>query len=63
MLGPGWMERSRLFRRRTFLQASAGWLGTHCLGLEQAGTSTMEAKTTQSGTGFIRLFNGKDLTG
>ena len=36
MLRPGWMERSQLFRRRTFLQASAGWLGTHCLGLEPA---------------------------
>jgi hypothetical protein len=62
MLRPGWMERSR-FQRRTFLQTSAGWLGTHCLGLEQARASTMEAKTTQSGTGFIPLFNGKDLTG
>jgi len=62
MLRPGWMERSR-FQRRTFLQASAGWLGTRCLGLEQARASTMEAKTTQSGTGFIPLFNGKDLTG
>jgi hypothetical protein len=62
MLRPGWMERSR-FQRRTFLQASAGWLGTQCLRLEQARASTMEAKTTQSGTGFIPLFNGKDLTG
>ena len=62
MLRPGWMERSR-FQRRTFLQASAGWLGTHCLGLEQARASFKEAETTQSGRGFIRLFNGKDLTG
>ena len=62
MLRPGWMERSR-FQRRTLLQASAGWLGTQCLRLEQARASTMEAKTTQSGTGFIPLFNGNDLTG
>jgi Domain of Unknown Function (DUF1080) len=57
------MGRSQLLQRRTFLQASAGWLGTQCLGLERARASSKEAKSTQSGTGFIPLFNGRDLTG
>ena len=63
MLRPGWVERSQLFRRRTFLQASAGWLATHCLGLQPARAALKEAMTTQSGTRIIHLFNGKDLTG
>ncbi len=42
MLKPGWMERSQL-RRRTFLQASASWLGTQWLGLHSAQASSKES--------------------
>src|SRR6185295_2618495 len=62
MLKLGWMEQSQLWRRRTFLQASAGWLGARWLGLHShsPGVSSKDAKTSPS---FVRLFNGKDLTG
>jgi hypothetical protein len=60
MLRPGWIEPSQRFQRRRFLQTSAGWLGTQWLGLHSAQASLKEA---QSNPGFVRLFNGKDLTG
>lgn len=63
MLKPGWMDQSRLWRRRTFLRASAGWFGTQWLGLHSGKALSGEGKTTQSGPGFVQLFNGKDLTG
>ncbi|HEU0006064.1 MAG TPA: DUF1080 domain-containing protein, partial [Terriglobia bacterium] len=63
MLKPGWMGRSQLCPRRTFLQVSAGWLGTQYLGLDSPRASAKDAKSTQSGPGSVRLFNGKDLTG
>jgi 3-keto-disaccharide hydrolase len=59
----GWLERSQLWRRRTFLQASAGWLGTQWFGVQPAKALAKDAKTTPSSPGFVRLFNGKDLTG
>ena len=49
MLKPGWMGRSQLCPRRTFLQVSAGWLGTQYLGLDSPSASAKDAKSTQSG--------------
>lgn len=63
MLKLGWTEQGQLWRRRTFLQASAGWLGTQWLNLHSASASAKDSKTTQPGTGFFPLFNGKDLKG
>src|SRR5688572_28840299 len=63
MLKPGWMPRSRLLRRRTFLQASASWLGAQCLELPVTTAWAKETKSSQSNSGFVSLFNGKDLTG
>jgi Domain of Unknown Function (DUF1080) len=63
MLKPGWMPRSRLLRRRTFLQASAGLLGAQCLELPVTTAWAKETKSSQSSSGFVSLFNGKDLTG
>ena len=63
MLMPGWIARSRLLRRRTFLQTSAGWLGAQCLELPANTAWAKETKSSQSSSGFVSLFNGKDLTG
>ena len=59
----GWMERSQSWPRRAFLQASAGWLGTQWFGVHSPKALARDAKTTPSSSGFVRLFNGKDLRG
>jgi len=58
---PGCTERSWRCERRTFLQASAGWLGAHWLGVAAVKGAAKEPKASSSG--WVRLFNGKDLTG
>jgi len=62
MLKLGWMER-QLWQRRTFLQASAGWISAHCLCASSATARSKETKATPSRPGPVRLFNGQDLTG
>ena len=41
----GWLGRGQLWRRRTFLQASAGWLGTQWFGVPSERALAKDAKT------------------
>lgn len=62
MLKLGWMGPNQ-WSRRTFLQASASWIGAHRLGLRATAASAKDLKPIEKSPGFVQLFNGKDLTG
>src|SRR5262249_6158846 len=63
MSKPGRIEGSRRCRRRTFLQTSGGWLGAQWLGAHSIDALSKGATAETASSGFVRPFNGRDLTG